>query len=113
MEVADLGKRRGLVAVADVKVLDLEPQPVWIESYFVDGDRALERPRDLSREHVAQDGRNAEKAEQSEDDDYTSDGDADPADAARGAPPLNRACGPDPKTPERLPEHSHRRSQYL
>ncbi len=91
MEVADVDKRRGLVAVADVKLFDLEAQPVRIKSDVADGDRAMERLRDLSGQYVAQNRRNAEKAEQPENDDYDGDGDADTAQAARRAAPFNLA----------------------
>src|SRR5579863_1404707 len=110
MEVADLDKRRRIVAVADMKLVDLEAQPVWIERDIADGDRPMDRLRDLSGQHVAQDGRDTEKAEQPEDDDYAGDSDADTADTARRADPFNPARGPGPETPERLREHRHRRS---
>jgi len=89
MEVADVDKRR--VAVADMKLFDLEAQPVRIESYIAHSDRAMERLRDLSGQHVAQDCRNTEKAEQTEDDDYDGENDTDTAEATRRATPLNLA----------------------
>ena len=91
MEVADVDKRRGVAAVADMKLFDLEAQPVRIESDIADGDRAMEGLRDLSGQQVAQDGRNDKKAEQPEQNDYDGDGDTDTAKAPRRAAPLNLA----------------------
>jgi len=110
MEVADVAKGHCGVAVADMKLFDLEAQPVRIESDIADGDRAMERLRDLSGQHVAQDDRNSEKAEQPEENDYDGDGDTDTAKEARRASPLNLACDPSPEALKSMREYRHGQS---
>jgi hypothetical protein len=69
VESADIDEWLGLAAAADVKVPDIEAKAIGIERDPADSNRAMKRLCDLSGQHAAQNRRNAEKTEQTIEDD--------------------------------------------